>query len=146
MKITELARVLGVSTPTIYRRLKAENLSLDELRDGGELTQHGQQVIAALFDGTSQSEKRNASDTLHEPLRDTLQHDTPLQVENASLRAQVDGLRAQVELLQGQVNDYRRQLEQVTAALQAEQSDRQSERALLTAAPSQRHWWQWWRK
>ena len=52
----------------------------------------------------------------------------------AALTATVDGLRALVSQLEGERDELRRQLAQVTAALQAEQADRQQERLLLTGA------------
>jgi hypothetical protein len=50
----------------------------------------------------------------------------------AVLQAQVDGLRALVDQLTGERDQLRVQVAQLTAALQAEQADRQAERRLLT--------------
>lgn len=146
MTITALSKALGVSTPTIYRRLKAQGVNLDDLRDGGELTQHGVQVIASLFDRddlATQSVKCNVSDTEHEALHETLQGETALRVQVAALEAQRDGLQALVSQLEGQVADLRRLLDAANAALEREQTDRQQERALLTTGTDARqHWWQ----
>lgn len=146
MTITALSKALGVSTPTIYRRLKGQGVNLDELRDGKELTQHGVQVIASLFDRddlVTQGVKCNVSGAEHETFHDTLQGETVLQVQVASLRAQVDGLQALVAQLEAQRDDLRRLLDVANAALEREQSDRAQERALLTTGTDdRRHWWQ----
>lgn len=121
-------------------------MNLDELRDGKELTQHGVQVIASLFDRddlVTQNVKCNVSDTEREALHDTLQGETALRVQVAALEAQRDGLQAMVAQLEAQRDDLRRLLDVANAALEREQNDRQQERALLTTGTDdRRHWWQ----
>ena len=146
MTITALSKVLGVSTPTIYRRLKAQGVNIDDLRDGGELTQHGVQVIASRCDRddlVTHGVKCNVSDTEHEALHEALQGETALHVQVAALQAQVNGLQALVSQLEAQRDDLRRLLDAANAALEREQTDRQAERLLLAAGPDdRRHWWQ----
>ena len=135
MTITALSKELGVSTPTIYRRLKACNVNIADLRDGNQLTQHGVSVISALFDASS-----NESDVNHEALHEAPQNEA---VKIASLTAQVNGLQALVAQLEGERDDLRRQLATVSAALEREQADRQHERILLGSPDARRgHWWQ----
>ena len=155
MTITALSKALGVSTPTIYRRLKAQGVNIDDLRDGGELTQHGVQVIASLFDRddlVTQGVKRNVSDTEHEALHEALQGEMAVKI--ASLTAQVEGLQALVAHLEGERDALREQLTASQAALAAEIADRQAERRLLTgstepgepdAQPRRRWRWPWQR-
>lgn len=148
MTMLELSKVLGVSTATIYRRLKASSISIEDLRDGKQLTQHGVQVVSSMFDSVSSRVapvSDGDSDALHEALRDTVHGDT---VEAAVLAAQVAGLQALVAQLEGERDDLRRQLAAMTAALEREQQDRHRERLLLTGGPddTRGHWWSRWRK
>ena len=137
MTITAMAKQFGVSTVTVYRRLQAKGVNLDDLRDGKELSQYGQQVIASLFDGTqpitdsvSGMEQGNVTET----------ELAEMAVKVASLSAQVNGLQALVAQLEGERDALREQLATVTAALEREQTDRQQERLLLTDG-KRSHWW-----
>ena len=87
MNVTQLAKHLGISKPTLYKRIKDAGLQLDDLRNTqtGELTQHGVETISALFDGSTQQRKP----------------DTPAtdDGELAAIRAQLDGVKRENDLL-----------------------------------------------
>ena len=65
MNVTQLAKHLGISKPTLYKRVKDAGLQLDDLRDSatGELTAQGAATISALFDDKTPvtTEARNAA-------------------------------------------------------------------------------------
>ena len=133
MTLTDLARELGTTTMTIYRRLKRNGVNIDDLRDSstGELTNVGVSTIAALFDRTGVTPAQPAAQ--QSATLDTQQDTTPTtQLDVAVLQAQLDGARALIEQLTGERDELRRQLGAALAALATEQADRQQERRLLT--------------
>lgn len=122
MTLTALARELNTTQMTIYRKLKKNGVNIADLRDDAtnELTSEGISVISALFDTTTPSNAIEDSNTNATPNNSDV------------LQAQLDGAMALIEQLTGERDELRRQLATVTAALQAEQADRQQERQLLT--------------
>lgn len=157
MTITSMAKQLGVSTMTIYRRCKRNGVAIDELRDGatGELTAAGVSVIASMFDATTPQvagtgDAACAPQGCNDDAQTVSQGDLAVQV--AALTATVDGLRGLVDQLTGERDELRRQVTALTAALEREQADRQAERRLLTAgdggeAGQPRRWrWPWARR
>lgn len=137
MTLTALADQLNTTTMTIYRRLKRNGLSIDELRNAttGELTPAGVSTIAALFDATGGTSTEPAAE--HGATHETEQGATggtgdALAV--AVLEAKLEGAAALIEQLTGERDELRRQLATALAALAAEQADRQQERRLLTGA------------
>jgi hypothetical protein len=153
MTLTDMAKQLNVSTMTIYRRCEKNGVVIGDLRDSstGKLTSEGVAVIASLFDTTT-PQKAITDDTTRTPHEhnDDTQH--AAQAACDVLQARLDGANAIIEQLTGERDDLRRQVAALTAALQAEQADRQAERRLLTggdlaeAAEPRRHWWQRWRR
>ena len=134
---------------TIYRRLRKAGLNIADLRDekSGEVTAAGASAIAALFDSPGVTPRATAAERVVTPdtERDTTgateattaqagQVNTAAAVQIATLTAQVEGLQALIAQLEGERDELRRQLDAVTAALHAEQTDRQQERRLLTAS------------
>ena len=148
MTLKAIADELNTTTMTIYRRLEKKSINIGELRDAdtGEITPAGAAVIASLFKNTGTTDD---NDRVKQIITDVLTGDaqgatgeaaqqTPGSsgteaAQVAALTATVDGLRALVAQLEGERDELRRQLSQVTAALQAEQADRQQERLALTA-------------
>lgn len=159
MTITALARQLGCSTMTIYRRCKKNGVVVDDYRDGpnGEVSAEGVAAIAALFDTTSPQMAVTDDATQMQPdCNDDAQTASqgPWAASTAVLQARLDGATALIEQLQGERDELRRQLAAVQAALAAEIADRQQERRLLTgsmdtepgepAAQPRRRWrWPW---
>ena len=154
MTLKAIADELNVTTMTIYRRLSKAGIDIKELRDdGGEITARGAGVIASLFQNIPTTADNEAAQHVITGVANsdaTGVKDRPGGTEAAqvaALTATVEGLRALVAQLEGERDELRRQLAQVTAALQAEQADRQHERQLLTggnmAAQGQqrRGWW-----
>lgn len=148
MTLKAIAEELNTTTMTIYRRLEKNSIAIAELRDAdtGEITPAGAAVIASLFKNTGTTED---NERVKQIITDVLTGDTqgatgeaaqqtPASsgteaAQVAALMATVEGLRALVAQLEGERDELRRQLSQVTAALQAEQADRQQERRALTA-------------
>lgn len=135
MTITAMAKQLGVSTMTIYRRCEKNSVNIKDLRDdaSGELTAEGVAVIASLFDTTSP--QTAITDDTTRLQRDT---QTASQAEAAAtiavLQAKLEGVAELVSQLTGERDSLREQLAAAQAALAAEQADRQAERRLLTGS------------
>lgn len=152
MTITGMAKQLGVSTMTVYRRAKKKGVVLDDLRDNetGELTAAGVAVIASLFDATTPQTALTDDATQTQPGYNG-DAQTASQAACELLQARLDGANAVIEQITSERDDLRRQVAALTAALQAEQADRASERRLLTGGDDgsgqpRRRWWQWGRK
>lgn len=154
MTITAMARQLGVSTMTIYRRCKKNGVNLDDLRGEatGELSAAGVAVIASLFDATT-PQMAFTDDATQMPQDNNSDAQTALQAACDVLQARLDGANAMIEQLTGERDELRRQVAALQAALAAEQADRQAERLLLTGgAPCNqtdqpRRWrWPWARR
>lgn len=63
MTIAEMARQMKVSRNTIYVKLKEAGVDVDTLKEAGnQLTQQGQSVIAALFDGKKNDKEESVSE------------------------------------------------------------------------------------
>lgn len=146
--LAALAKQLNTTTMTIYRRLKRNGLTIDDLRDTttGELTPAGVSTIAALFDGTGGTDAEQEAERGATPVIERDGTGDALAV--AVLQAKLDGAAALIEQLTGERDELRRQLAAALAALAAEQTDRQQERRLLTGAteggdPPRRRflWW-----
>lgn len=143
MTIKQLAIDLNTSTMTIYRRLKAHGINVDELRDSdtGELTAAGASTIAALFDSVGTTGSKT---DITKPCNAIQQSDaTGTQqsatdgdaVQIAVLTTKLEAAAATIANLEAERDRLIDQLAAVTAALEREQNDRQQERRLLTAGP-----------
>lgn len=156
MTLTDMAKQLGVTTMTIYRRCEKNGVNIADLRDGakGPLTSEGVAVIASMFDTTTPQTALTGDATPTQPGYNPGDGSTvtgPLDDSTAVLRAKLDGMTALVEQLTGERDALREQLAAAQAALAAEQADRQSERRYLTggvdgepAAQPRRRWrWPW---
>lgn len=156
MTITSMAKQLGVSTMTIYRRAKKKGVAIEELRDTetGELTSAGVAVIASLFDATTPQAALTGDATQIQPDYNgdaQTASQGPGAASTAVLQAKLDGMTALVEQLTSERDALREQLAAAQAALAAEQADRQAERRLLTGdvgegAQPRRRWWPWARR
>lgn len=132
-----MAARLGVSSMTIYRKLKRNGLNIADMRDdSGALTADGVATIGALFDnsGAVTGDTDAITDDATKAEQVT-KHDAEQSnmVELARLHAENDGLRALLVQVQGERDALREQLAATQAALAAEIADRASERRLLTA-------------
>lgn len=110
-----MAKELNVSTMTIYRRLKRAGVDVAELRDDatGELTSEGVAIIGNLFSTTGSATQPPPAP---QPAAD---------VEAAVLRAKLDAAEDTVARLDAECERLRRQVDTLTAMLQAEQQQRQ---------------------
>lgn len=106
MNVTQLAKHLGISKPTLYKRVKDAGLQLDDLRNTqtGELTQHGVESISALFDDNVQ------------PRKDV--KPTPHNAEMLVLRGQVEAAQRENDLLREMLAAKDAELQRMTAEVQ----------------------------
>ena len=157
MTLAALARQLNTTTMTIYRRLKRNGVSIEELRDSppGNLTPAGASIIASLFDepATTAPEQPTQRDATADTEQTATGENGGPWGECDVLRAQLDGARMLIEQLTGERDELRRQLGAAQDALAAEQADRANERRLLTAGSVQgddqrprRGLFGWWRR
>lgn len=137
MTIAQMAARLGVSSMTIYRRLRRNGLDIADMRDdSGALTADGVATIGALFDnsGAITGDADGITDDATKAEQVT-KHDTEQSnmIELARLQEQNEGLRALLMQVQSERDSLREQLATAQAALAAEIADRASERRLLAA-------------
>ena len=128
MTMRSIAGDLGISIPTLYRRLKAAGVNVAELRDDktGKVTPAGAAVIADLFrggeDDTAIQEILNGDS--QSVARDTLTQDADATVEIAVMRERVRGLEDKLETVTNERDRLREQVDTLTAMLQTEQAQR----------------------
>ena len=104
MTMAQIAKSIGVSVRTIYRKLDKNGINIGTIRDSsGEITSDGAQVIASLFDGVRHdaSKDRHAKDTECHATNDAMTQE--LSIENAALRAKIEGLERENNLLRQMV-------------------------------------------
>lgn len=110
MNVTDMVKRLGISKPTLYKRVKLAGLNLDDLRDKdtGELTESGASALAALFDDKTPvlTEKRE---------RQALTVDADL----LAARQQIDSLRRENDLLREMIAAKDAELARLCADLEA---------------------------
>lgn len=138
-----IAEGLNTTTMTIYRKLTKAGINIKDLRDGGngEITPQGAGIIASLYRNTTTTTDNEAAqqvitEVLTGGATGTTGTETPSRgaerAQVAALEARVEGLQALIAQLESERDELRKQLNQVTSLLQAEQADRQQERLLLT--------------
>ena len=110
VNVTNMAKHLGTSKPTLYKRVKQAGLNLDDLRDKdtGELTASGASALAALFDD-------------HTPVLTESRERKPSRVDGDLLAAQqqIEGLRREIELLQKMIDAKDAELARMSVDLEA---------------------------
>lgn len=129
MNVTQLAKHLGISKPTLYKRVKDAGLQLDDLRNTktGELTQHGVETISAMFDGSAQQRKDDTHATDDGEL--------------TAMRAQLDGMKRENDLLREMLAAKDAELQRMTVDLEAWRSKAQEidvQQLLLATAAAPR--------
>lgn len=143
MTVTEVARSLGVSTMTIYRRLDKAGLNIAELRDKDtkELSAEGVSVIGQLFadTGTTTSATQTDNKSATQPQR-VVTHDT--EVELAVLRVRLETATETIERLTEERDKLREENSRLLTLLEGEQMQRQ--RLLTDGSNQQRRGWFWW--
>lgn len=128
MTMREIAGRLGVSIPTLYRRLKAEGVNVADLRDEktGKVTPAGAAIIADMFRGAEDNT------TIHEVLNgdsqsvssETVQRDTSETVTEAVLRVKLEAAEDKLAMVMEERDRLRERVDTLTAMLQAEQAQR----------------------
>ena len=146
MTMREIAGQLGVSVPTLYRRIKAEGVNVAELRDEktGKVTPAGAAVIADIFRGatdnaTFQEVFNGASQSV---LRDTLSKDADATVTAAVCAAKLEAAEATIKRLEADLERIRGERDRLLDMLEAEQRQRQQ---LLTEGTKRGSFMTWLR-
>ena len=141
MTVKEVARSLGVSTMTLYRRLGKAGLKIEELRDeNGVLTAEGVATIGQLFAETSvpQTESTESVTSSQQVSQQVTQ---PAEVAVEVLKVKLEAAEATVERLTEERDRLLVERDRLLAMLEAEQMTRQK---LLTDGNQQRRGWFWW--
>jgi len=122
--VSSIAEKLGVSSMTIYRRLKRENINIDDLRDAhsGRLTPQGAATIASLFDADADNQQRGEQTT---ETTDEQPANVAQAVELAVLRERIAALTDKLASVTDERDRLRLQVDTLTQMLQAEQQQRQ---------------------
>ena len=118
MTVTDMVKHLGVSKPTLYKRVKLAGLNLDDLRDKdtGELTESGASALAALFDDKTpvltERRERQAS-TVDADLLAARQQIESLRRENDLLREMIAAKDAELTRLCADLEAWRAKAQEV---------------------------------
>lgn len=104
MTIADLAKDLGVSTRTVYRRAERMGLKIADMRtDDGQLTSDGAQTLAALFDtivSDNDSDRQRHDAGQHKTkTAKTDEHCHAIELELAAVKAKLEGLERENALL-----------------------------------------------
>lgn len=130
MTVREIAAELGVSVPTLYRKLKAAGIDIRGLRDDktNKVTPAGAAAIADLFgspeDDTAVQDIITAasqSDT-----GEAVQDVTALLVRLATAEARLEASAETVQRLDTEVRRLQAEVDRLTALLEGEQRQRQA--------------------
>lgn len=110
MNVTQLAKHLGISKPTLYKRVKDAGLQLDDLRDKttGELTAQGAATIAALFDDKTPVPAETPNARL-----------TQLDADLLIVRGQLDAAQRECDLLREVLAAKDAEIQRLTTDLEA---------------------------
>ena len=140
--ITGMAKELGVSAMTIYRRMKRAGLDVAELRDNqtGELTPEGVAAIGNLFDTTGTTTTTTGSATRPQPAPPQ----PPAEVEAAMLRVKLEAAEDTIARLDAECSRLHELVDNLTDMLKAEQLQRQ--RLLTDGNPQRRGLFGWIRR
>lgn len=143
MTIRGLAKQLGKTPVTVYRRLNANGVNVETLRnEHGDLTDEGVRLIASLFDGATalhedaQSEYQSVS-------RETVHGDTSAQVEIAVLRERLKAAEDAIQALTAERDGLRVERDRLLSMLETAQKQQQQ---LLTAGDQRRGVLSWFRR
>lgn len=129
MTMRAIAEQLGVSIPTLYRKLKTEGVKVSELRDDktGKVTPAGAAIIADLFRG---SEDNTAIQDVLNGVSQTVTHETALQdgdetLTVAVLRERIAGVEERLSMMTAERDRLRSECDRLMSLLEAEQRQRQ---------------------
>lgn len=132
MTMRAIAAELGISMPTLYRKLKAEGVDLASLRDNnGGITAAGASLIASLFDSSVSDTAVQAAlhgrvnDVRQDVSLDTLPSKTALQVEAAILRERLTAAEDRLQAVTAECDRLRGERDRLLSMLEAEQRQRQ---------------------
>lgn len=147
MTMRAIANELGVSIPTLYRRLKAEGVNLADLRDDktGKVTPAGAAVIADVFRGSMDN---TAVQEIINGDSQSVAGDTSTQYADATVRAAVcaaklEAAEATIKRLEDELTRLRDERDKLLALLEGEQRQRQM---LLTDGHQRRGLFGWFKR
>lgn len=128
MTMRVIADKLGVSIPTLYRRLKAAGVNVADLRDDktGKVTPAGAAMIADVFRGGEDNTAiQGIIDGASQPVSDdTSQQHAGVTVAEAVLRVKLEGAEATITRLETELNQLRDERDRLLTMLEAEQRQR----------------------
>ena len=128
MTMRAIADELGVSVPTLYRRLKAEGVNVADLRDEktGKVTPAGAAVIADVFRGSMDNKavQEIISGDSQSVASDTLQRDAAAMVQSAVCAAKLEAAEATISRLENELNQLRGERDRLLSLLEQEQAQR----------------------
>lgn len=146
MTMRAIADQLGVSIPTLYRRLKAEGVNLADLKDSktGKVTPAGAAVIADIFRGSE--DETAIQDVISGASQcvsgDISRQDADVTFEAAVLRVKLEAAEATITRLEDDLTRLRGEHDKLLSMLEAEQRQRQ---LLLTEGRRRRGLFAWLR-
>lgn len=128
MTMRAIAEQLGVSIPTLYRKLKADGVNVSELRDEktGKVTPAGAAVIADVFRGAK--DNKAIQDIINGGSQsvagDMSTRDANATVEAAVCAVKLEAAEAQIARLETEVEQLRGERDRLLTLLEAEQAQR----------------------
>ena len=133
MTVREIAAELGVSVPTLYRKLKAAGIDIKGLRDDktGKVTAEGASIIADVMGAPADDTavQNIISGASQSDTGEAVQDVTALLVRLATSEAKLEAATETVQRLDTEVRRLQGEVDRLTALLEGEQRQRQ---ALLT--------------
>lgn len=124
MTMRAIAERLGVSVPTLYRRLKQEGIDIQGLRDDktGTITPSGAAVIADLFASPDDNAAvQGIIDSASQPIAgEAVQDVTEMRLRLAVAEARLEAAAETVQRLDSEVRRLQSEVDRLTAVIEAE--------------------------
>lgn len=129
MTMRAIADELGISIPTLYRRLKAEGVNVADLRDEktGKVTPAGAAVIADIFRGSTDNKaiQEIINGDSQSVASDTAGQDADATVRAAVCAAKLEAAEATITRLEDELTRLRDERDKLLTMLEVEQRQRQ---------------------
>lgn len=147
MTMRAIADELGISIPTLYRRLKAEGVNVADLRDEktGKVTPAGAAVIADIFRGSTDNKaiQEIINGDSQSVASNTAGQDADATVRAAVCAAKLEAAEATITRLEDELTRLRDERDKLLALLEGEQKQRQM---LLTDGHQRRGLFGWFKR
>ena len=133
LSIVEAAKHVNKSVPTLYRKIKAGELSATNVRDGGKVIDVSE--LIRVFGELSKPSDNSV-------IRTTLCHENP--VDPPNYQGEVSILNARIEMLEGQLEEAKVREDRLLTLLETRLITDQTRPNQADQRP--RRWWPWARK